>query len=70
MQIQIPEKLLPIFDPKRYKLMKGGRGSSKSRTTGTALIVKAREKKRRLQCCREFQNSMDDSVKKLLADEL
>lgn len=68
-QIKVPNKLLFLFNEKsRYKCLYGGRGSGKSMACATALLVKALEKRRRILCARQIQNSLEDSVKQLLED--
>ena len=46
----------------------GGRSSGKSTATAYALLLRGRQSKLRILCTREFQNSIRDSVHKLLAD--
>ncbi len=48
----------------------GGRGSGKSFTFTDALIVKALTSRVRVLCAREFQNSISDSVHRLLAKRI
>jgi len=52
----------------RYKVYYGGRGSGKSWAFATALIELAISKRRRILCTREYQNSIEDSVYKLISD--
>jgi phage terminase large subunit len=59
-----------LFRPKRYKLAYGGRGSGKSFTFTDALIVRALTEKVRVLCAREFQNSISDSVHRLLSKRI
>ncbi len=59
-----------LFRPKRYKIAFGGRGSSKSWTFTDALIVRALTEKVRVLCAREFQNSISDSVHRLLSKRI
>ena len=67
--IEIPEKLLPIIDTKaRIIVLVGGRGSAKSETVGRVLSMKSHAEGSDLLCGREFQNSIDDSVHKLLCN--
>ncbi|VXC39098.1 phage terminase large subunit [Plantibacter sp. T3] len=40
----------------------GGRGSGKSKHIGLALILRGRQKKLRILCTRELQNSIADSA--------
>jgi phage terminase large subunit len=71
MDIEIPEKLTELFTTeKRYIVLYGGRGSAKSWTVADFLLAKGREKKRRILCAREVQNSIRDSVHKLLSDKI
>lgn len=70
LRIQVPEKLLPIFEPKRFKSMRGGRGSGKSHTAATALLVRGMVRPERYMCAREIQKSIKDSVHKLIADQI
>ncbi len=46
----------------------GGRGSGKSQHVALALLLRGRKKKLRILCTRELQNSIADSVHKLLKD--
>ena len=69
-EIEIPEKLGFLFEPKRYKVARGGRGSGKSWSFARALLILGVAKKERILCTREIQNSIKDSVHKLLADQI
>lgn len=65
----IPERLHPILKPFRYKGLYGGRGGTKSQTFGRLLLSRAhRRKGLRAVCVREFQKSLEQSVKRLLDD--
>jgi len=66
--ITLPEILQPLFEPKRYKILYGGRGGGKSWSVAMALLVLGAQKPLRILCAREYQNSIADSVHKLLAD--
>lgn len=71
--IQLPPWSKPLFkngDEYKYFAIHGGRGSGKSRSLATILLVKAAQAKHRVLCCREVQKSIKDSVKKLLDDEI
>ncbi|MDD4689059.1 MAG: PBSX family phage terminase large subunit [Eubacteriales bacterium] len=71
MNLEIPEKLIPLFQTdKRYIDIYGGRGSAKSWTVADFLLAKGKERKRRILCSREIQNSIRDSVHKLLSDKI
>ena len=68
--VDVPEKLLPLFEPYRYKVAYGGRGSGKSWTYARALLALCRSQKTRVLCTREIQKSIKDSVKRLLDDQI
>ena len=67
---EFPEKLGFLFQPARYKVLHGGRGGAKSWGVARALIIEGASKPLRILCTREFQNSIKDSVHKLLADQI
>lgn len=67
-ELQIPVKLLPILQPKRYKVMHGGRGGGKSHTVAQVLLMFAMQRKLRILCIREVQKSISTSSKKVLED--
>jgi len=69
--IELPEKIVPIIYGKaRYKVLRGGRGSAKSWSIARYLVLKAAFGKFRILCTREMQNSIRDSVHKLLVDQI
>lgn len=71
LDIIIPNKLIPIFTSKqRYNILSGGRGSGKSWSIAELLALKAYRDKRLILCTREIQNTIKDSVHKLLADTI
>ncbi len=54
--------------PYRYFDYPGGRSSGKSTTVALALVLECSQFETRVLCTREFQNSIAESVKQLLAD--
>lgn len=68
--IQLPEAFAPLFEPARYKAYYGGRGSGKSHSFASALVIQATQRPLRVLCCREIQRSIKDSVKRLLDDKI
>ena len=67
--MKIPAKFLPLItEHKRYKLYWGGRAGGKSFAFADCLLRQARKKKLFIACVREVQNSIKDSVYKLLQD--
>ena len=67
---EFPEKLAFLFQPSRYKVAYGGRGSAKSWGFARALLLLGISKKLRILCAREIQKSIKDSVHKLLEDQI
>lgn len=67
---EFPEKLECLFQPARYKVLYGGRGGAKSWGAARALLIRGASRPLRVLCAREFQNSIKDSVHKLLADQI
>lgn len=70
LEIEFPEKLQGLFAPKRYKIIRGGRGSTKSWSVARALVLRAAQGKVEVLCAREFQSSIRDSVHKLLSNQI
>lgn len=70
MNVDFPDKFQSLFKPSRYKNFHGGRGSGKSMNVARALVLKTYEKRLRVLCCREIQNTIRDSVHKLIADQI
>jgi phage terminase large subunit len=68
--VEVPEKLLFLFDPARYKVVHGGRGGAKSWGIARALLGLGYSKPLRILCAREIQRSIADSVHRLLCDQL
>ena len=67
--IEIPIEYKRLFYPDwRECAIYGGRFSLKSHTVARFLLIKARMKKTRVGCFREFQNSITESSHQLLAD--
>lgn len=69
--LKLPPKLLPLIsDISKYKrfLIEGGRGSGKTQAVARVLLYLADVRRVRVFCGREIQNSIDDSVHKVLAD--
>lgn len=66
---EIPIEYKRLFDTDwRESAVYGGRYSLKSHTVARVLLIRARQKKLRILCTREFMNSIADSSHQLLAD--
>jgi hypothetical protein len=60
-----------LFDDQyRYKVFYGGRGSGKSWQIARYVLYKMWTKKTRVLCCREIQQSLEESVHHLLASQI
>src|SRR3990167_5442881 len=69
--IHMPQKAQEVIASKaRNKILFGGRGGGKSYAFADALIGKALYNRLRILCTREMQNSIRDSVHKLLSDRI
>lgn len=69
-RLTLPDKLAPLLEPKRYKVLHGGRGSAKSWSVARALVHLATIKPIRVLCARETQKSIQESVHRLLKDQI
>ena len=70
-EIDVPEPFIELFEPSqqwRHICYHGGRSSGKSTTVAIFLVTLASSKPLRVLCCREVQNSIAESVHKLLGD--
>lgn len=69
-EILIPERLEKLLFPKRRKIVYGGRGSAKTRTVTSILTERARVFPERVVCFREIQDSIADSSKQEIEDQI
>ena len=68
-KVQILSTFKDLFNPEwRNIVYYGGRASGKSHAVAQALLIRGRQGKLRILCTREMQNTIKDSVHKLLAD--
>jgi phage terminase large subunit len=63
-------KELPDGTPIRYKCFYGGRGGAKSYNFARALVAEAYTAKHLILCTREFQNTIGDSVKRVIEKQI
>lgn len=69
-QLELPDELRFLFEPARYKVAHGGRGSAKSWSFARALLTIGTLRPLRILCAREVQRSIKQSVHTLLADQI
>ena len=65
-----PAPFQVLFQPRRYKVLFGGRGGGRSWACARALLLLGTSRAIRVLCARELQNSISDSVHRLLADQI
>jgi len=68
--IELPAYAQPFWRPHRYKVLYGGRGGARSWTFARMALLTAAERTVRILCAREIQNSIRDSVHRLLGDQI
>lgn len=66
LKLEVPEKLLPLIQPARYKAAHGGRGGAKSHFFAEQLVLRCYAETSKAVCIREVQESIKDSVKALI----
>ena len=70
-RLQIPDAFREFFAASRYKAVYGGRGSAKSHTFASALVLNAASKPGlRAVCAREVQKDLKESAKLLIEDKI
>lgn len=71
-KIRMAQAFVPLlFTPNvRYRVAYGGRGGAKSWSFAQALVVRAHQKKELVLCTREYQNSIADSVHRVIAAQI
>ena len=69
--VKIAESFAPLLqENKRIKFYYGGRAGGKSYAFADSLLLKGRQQKLLIACLREIQDSIKDSVYKLLCDRI
>ena len=68
--VRLPKYARELFQPHRNKVLYGGRGAARSWSVARALLVMAAARPNRIGCFREFQRSIQDSVHRLLCDQI
>lgn len=73
MNLEFPEVFWPLLDSSnraRFYVSDGGRGGGRSWAYARALLLRAVQTNTRVLCAREYQNSIKDSVHRLLSDQI
>ena len=66
----LPAWAKPLARPARYKVVHGGRGSAKTWTVATLLVLQSVECPIRVACVREYQRSIQESAKRTIEDSI
>lgn len=66
----MPEWADFLFEPSRYKVAYGGRGSGKSWAFAMALLIEGAQSQQRILCAREVQKSIKETVHNLLSSQI
>lgn len=69
-QAEFPDNLQVLFEPRRYKVLYGGRGAGRSWGVARALLMLGTQRAIRVLCCRELQKSISESVHAVLKDQI
>jgi phage terminase large subunit len=70
LKIRLNKKCGFLMEMHRFKVLHGGRGGSKSWSVADALLALGAAQKLRILCAREIQDSIKQSVYKLLSDRI
>ena len=71
LRMYMPAKIRWVMSrPSRYKVLDGGRGGAKSYSFANCAIARACQERVRFLCTRETQNSIKDSVHRLISDRI
>ena len=76
LQIETIEQFTPLMEEEnphynsRYQVYYGGRGGRKSWEVARAILIRAMRNRLLILCTREMQNSISDSVYRLLSDQI
>jgi len=68
--VQLPEYAGCLWEPARHYAFYGGRGGGKSWAVADFLLIEAARAPLRVGCAREIQDTIRDSVKRLLDDRI
>lgn len=68
--LDFPAAAKRLFMPKRFKVVRGGRGGGKSWAVARALLIQGANRTLRICCFREVQKNIKESVHQLLKDQI
>lgn len=70
LRVEIPEAFAPLLQKSRYKGAHGGRGGGKSHFFAEQIVLRCLQEKTQVVCIREVQNTMRESVHKLISEKI
>lgn len=70
MIVEFPARLSKLFEPHRFKSIRGGRDGAKSWSVATALLEIGAQNQEFIVCARENMNSIADSCHRLLTNRI
>lgn len=68
--LELPKPFYQFLEPAPFKVAWGGRGGAKSFSIAKLLVVKGYQEKKRILCAREYQNTLKESAKALIEQEI
>lgn len=68
--LNVIEKFVPLYKPKRFKSFFGGRGGAKSQELAQYVAFRVNTFGDKWACAREFQNSIEDSSYSLIVEKI
>ncbi len=66
----LPKPFYEFLKPAPFKISWGGRGGAKSYTIAKLLVIKGYEGRKKILCAREYQNSLKESAKALIEEQI
>lgn len=69
-KLVLPKPFYEFVKPAPFKISWGGRGGAKSYSIAKLLVVKGYEAKKKILCAREYQNSLKESAKALIEEQI
>jgi phage terminase large subunit len=69
-KLELPKAFYEFLAPAPFKISWGGRGGAKSYSIAKLLVVKGYQDKKKILCAREYQNSLKESAKALIEEQI
>lgn len=69
-KLVLPKPFYDFINPAPFKISWGGRGGAKSYSIAKLLVVKGYQDRKKILCAREYQNSLKESAKALIEEQI